>query len=195
MCIEDFFGYTVFLVGLLDVEFLVQFLNRINQSVGQLLIGGTRQSNGAGDISVPVHAGSGVVLDDVRATKLHIAAAMRNMENSAGLMGQAVGNSQQSIGEGHASQALCNVHLAPCVFVAVIGIDKAIIDIRNRFQCQRIGEIRTGSCYIGLNGVGSEHPYLCVGQLLRHGQGISVSRIAISGVISKSARGYLMSVE
>ena len=94
---------------------------------------------------------------------------MRNVENRARLMGQAMRDAQQGVGEGHAGQALGVMHPVPGVHVAVVAGHQILADHLDGMQGQGVRIIAVQGGYIGLDGVGHGVHTGMGGELLGHG--------------------------
>ena len=135
----------------------------------QLGVGVARQSHNACQIGIAAHAGLLVVLDHI-GQEDGVGAAVGNMEHSADLMGQGVGDTQKAIGEGHAGQTLGDVHFTPGFLIAVIGFQYTVKNVRNCLFGQRIGEsVGTGG-NIGFRGMGEGIHAGVSSELGRHGE-------------------------
>ena len=86
-------------------------------------------------------------------------------------MGHGMDNPQQGIGEGHAGQALGNVHVVPGFHIPVVGVGQIPFNHFNGVDGQRIGEITVGSGYVGFHGVGESVHARMGYQLLGHAMG------------------------
>ena len=89
---------------------------------------------------------------------------MSGRECSSGLVGHGMNDTQESIGEGHTSQALSIVHLLSGNFVSVVRSRQIFQNHFNGLQSQRIGERAVQGGNISLDGM-SQSIHTGVGNL------------------------------
>ena len=114
---------------------------------------------------------------------------MSGGEGSAGLVCHGMYDSQQSVGEGHTSQALCVVHLLSGIHIASVGSRKVFQYHLDGLQCQRIGERTMQGGNVCLDGV-SQRIHTCVSHLFcrKVGNQIGINDCHIRGDIEVSQR-------
>ena len=89
----------------------------------------------------------------------------------AGLVGHAVHDAQQRVGERHTGQALCVVHGVALIHIAVVAANEVGLDHFDSMQGQRVGKVAVGSGNVSLDGVGHGVHTGVSHQLFRHGVG------------------------
>ena len=114
-----------------------------------------------GDDLGQVH-GIGSTVDDVSAVI---------SKGGAGLVGHAVDDAQQRVGEGHAGQTLCVVHGIALCHIAVVAADEIRLNHLNGMQGQRVGKVAVGGGDIRLNRMGHGVHTGVGDQLFGHGVG------------------------
>ena len=168
--VEDLAGDAGGLEGRRDVELVVEGLDLADEDVDELGLGGAGQAEGTGDVGVAALAGLAVELDD-EGLEDGVAEAVGQVELRADLVGDGVGDAQQGVGEGHAGEALGDVHPPAGGQVAVVGGHEVVVDHLDGLEGQRVGEGAAKRGHVGLDGVGEGVQPRVRRQLRGHGLG------------------------